>query len=108
MKLLFNLKYKDDLIHCIKNCIFCLCNNYLVNTHRSILIDIINEFNKDEKEEYVMEIFKYIDPKVNDFKSLISFLDEKFSFFAVFLKNLYFIKNQIYLLTVCIHFHQIN
>ena len=93
VKLLFNLKYKDDLIHCIKNCIFCLSNNYLVNTHRSILIDIINEFNKDEKEEYVMEIFKYIDPKVNDFKSLISFLDEKFSFFAVFLKNLYFIKN---------------
>jgi len=92
VKLLFNLEYKDDLVHCIKNCIFCLNNNYLVNTHRNIFIDIINEFNKNEKDENVLEIFKYIDAKVNDFKSLISFLDEKLSFFSVFLKNLYFIK----------------
>ena len=92
IKLLFNINYKDDLLHCLKNCIFCLCNNYLINTNRNILVDIINEFNKNEKEEDVLEIFKFIHENVNDFKGLLSFLNEKFSFFLVFVKNLYFIK----------------
>ena len=86
------MKYKDDLIHCIKNCIFCLNNNYLLNTNMNFLIDIINEFNKNEKDENVIVLLKYINEKVNDFNSFISFLDEKYSFFLVLMQNLYFLK----------------
>ena len=92
VKLLFNMKYKDDLIHCIKNCIFCLNNNYLLNTNMNLLIDIINEFNKNEKDENVIVLLKYINEKVNDFNSFISILDDKYSFFSVFMENLYFLK----------------
>ena len=92
VKLLFNKNYKDDLYHCLKNCIFSLTNNYLINTNRNIFVDIINEFNKNEKEENVIEIFKYIHENVNDFKSFLTFFDEKFSFFSIFIKNLFFVK----------------
>ena len=108
VKLLFNKEYKKDLIHFMKNCLFCLSNNYLMNTHRNILIDIINEFNKNEKEENVLEIFKLINGAITSFKDLIIYLDEKYSFFSVLMGNLFFIKKfMIFLLEEGIWIKQI-
>ena len=92
VKLLFNNNYKEDLIHCMKNCIFCLNNNYLINTHRNIFVEIMNEFIKNEKEDNIREIFKLFHENVHDFKSLITFLDTKFLVFSIFMKDLIFTK----------------
>ena len=92
VKILFNKEYKNDLFHFMKNCLFGLSNNYLINTHRNILIEIINEFNKNEKDENTLEIFKLIDGSISNFQNLIKFLDEKFFFFTLLMENLFFIK----------------
>ena len=93
IKLLFNKKYTDDLIECINNCIYNLKNNYLLNTSRNLLFAIINEFNKKENESSIKEIFKAIHYNINNFKDFINFLDYKFNFFQILIKNLAFIKN---------------
>ena len=92
VKILFNKEYKYDLFHFMKNCLFCLHNNYLINTHRNILVEIINEFNKNEKDENTLEIFKLINESISNFQNLIKFLDEKYMFFSLFMENLFFIK----------------
>ena len=92
VKILFNKEYKNDLFHFMKNCLFGLSNNYLINTHRNILIEIINEFNKNEKDENTLEIFKLIDGSISNFQNLIKFLDEKFLFFNLLMENLFFVK----------------
>ena len=92
VKILFNKEYKNDLFHFMKNCLFGLSNNYLINTHRNILIEIINEFNKNEKDENTLEIFKLIDGSISNFQNLIKFLDEKFLFFTLLMENLFFVK----------------
>ena len=92
IKLLFNKNYIVDLIQCIKNCLFCLDNNYLLNTNRNIFIDIMNEFIKNEKSGKNNEIFKAINENIVNFGILISYLDEKYSMLSIFMNNLLFFK----------------
>ena len=98
VKILFNKEYKNDLFHIIKNCLFSLSHNYLINTHRKILVEIINEFNKNEKDENTLELFKIIGESVSNFQNLIKYLDEKFMFFSILMENLFFIKKFLFFL----------
>ena len=91
-KLLFNKKYTNDLIRCIKNCLFCLDNNYLLNTSRNIFIEIINEFIHSEKSEQTNEIFKSINENINNFSTLLSYMDKKYSIFLILINHLLFLK----------------
>ena len=91
-KLLFNKKYINDLIRCIKNCLFCLDNNYLLNTNRNLFIEIINEFIHNEKSEQTNEIFKSINENINNFGMLLSYMDEKYSIFMILMNHLLFLK----------------
>ena len=92
IKLLFNKKYADDLIKCFKNSIFCLNNNYLLNTNGQIFLDIMNEFIKSEKVGNTIQIFKKINENIENFGILISYLDEKYSIFSILMNVLLFFK----------------
>ena len=92
LKLLFNQIYANDLHQYIKNCLFCLDNNYLLNTHRTILAEILKEFMFKEKAKNTMDIFKVINEKVNSFQMLILFLDEKYSMERILMNHLFFMK----------------
>ena len=50
VKLLTNPFYKEDFYKCIKSCLFCMDNNYLLNTHLTILNKIINELSEIKKK----------------------------------------------------------
>ena len=92
VKLLFNKKYTDDLIKCIKNNLFCLDNNYLLNTNGNIFIEIMNEFIHSEKNENTIDIFKIINENINSFGMLLTYLDEKYSIFPILMNVLLSIK----------------
>ena len=92
VKLLFNKNYIVDLIQCIKNCLFNLDNNYLLNTNTNILIDIMYKFIENEKTGNNNEIFKTINDNIENFGILISYLDEKYSMLSIFMNNLLFFK----------------
>ena len=92
IKLLFNKIYADDLHDCIKNCLFCINNNYLMNTHLTILIDIINHFIQNQKNENTIEIFKLINNHIDNYPLFISFLNEKYSILNIIFHHLFFMK----------------
>ena len=92
ISLLFNQIYVNDLHQCMKNCLFCLDNNYLLNTHRTIFFDILTQFIVKEKSENNISIFKLINENVSNFQMLVLFLDQKYSMEKILLNNLLFIK----------------
>ena len=92
IKLLFNKKYVNDLEQCIKNCLFCLDNNYLLNTNRTIFIEIMKEFIQTEKTENTVEIFKLFNENISNFGNLIYYLDGKYSMINVLMTHLLFMK----------------
>ena len=92
VRLLFNKNYVNDLCLCIKNCLFCIDNNYLLNTNRNIFIEIMNEFIRNDKNQNIPEIFKLIDEKIDNFGLLIVFLNQKYSIFRILMSNLLFMK----------------
>ena len=98
-KLFFNKKYVNDMIQCIKNSLFCLDNNYLLNTSRNILFDIMNEFIHTEKNGQTIEILKSINENISNFGLLLSYLDEKYSLFIILMNYLLFIKKFFFFFT---------
>ena len=92
IKLLFNKKYINDLHQCIKNCLFCLDNNYLLNTNRTIFIEIIKEFIQTQKNDNTIEIFKLLNENIKNIGNLILFLDEKYSMLNILMTHLLFMK----------------
>ena len=92
VKLLFNKNYTDDLVKCLKNNLFSLDNNYLLNTNGSIFIEIMNVFIKDEKKESILSIFKTINENITNFGILLSYLDEKYSIFQILINVLLSVK----------------
>ena len=92
IKLLFNKNYINDLYLCIKNNLFCIDNNYLLNTNRNIFIEIMNELHRNDKSAQVIEAFKLFNEKIVNFKTLILFLDQKLSMFHILMRNLLFMK----------------
>ena len=90
--LLFNQIYANDLHQCIKNCLFCLDNNYLLNTHRTIFSEIMKEFILKEKAENTIGIFKLINENVNNFQMLVLFLNQKYSMERILMNHLFFMK----------------
>ena len=92
VKLLFNKKYANDLHQCIKNCLFNLDNNYLLNTHRTIFLEIMNEFIISNKSQNTNEIFNLINENIKNFGELILFLDKKYSMFNIIMNNLFYMK----------------
>ena len=92
ISLLFNQIYANDLHQCIKNCLFCLDNNYLLNTNINIFSEIIGKFIITEKAENTKAIYKSINENINDFGMLVSFLDEKYSMENILMNCLFFIK----------------
>ena len=92
ISLLFNKIYANDLHQCIKNCLFCLDNNYLLNTQLTIFIEIIKEFIFKEKAENTKAIFKLINENVDSFQMLVIFLDQKYSMGRILMNNLFFMK----------------
>ena len=91
ISLLFNQIYSNDLHQCIKNCLFSLDNNYLLNTNRTIFSEIMKEFIL-KKATNDKTIFKLIDEKVDDFQMLVLFLDEKYSMERILMNHLLFMK----------------
>ena len=92
IKLLFNKKYINDLHQCIKNCLFCLDNNYLLNTNRTIFIEIMKEFIHNERSENTIEIFKLFNENIKNFGNLILFLDGKYSMLNILMTHILFMK----------------
>ena len=90
--LLFNKIYVNDLYQCITNCLFCLDNNYLLNTHRTIFFDILTEFILKERSDNIIAIFKLINENVSNFQMMELFLEQKYSMEKILLHNLFFIK----------------
>ena len=108
INLLFNKIYSNDLHQCIKNCLFCLDNNYLLNTHRTIFSEIMKEFIIKEKSENTKEIFKLINENVDNFQMLVVFLDQKYSMERIFMNNFLFMKKFfIFLVEESIKFKQL-
>ena len=91
ISLLFNQIYSNDLHQCIKNCLFNIDNNYLLNTNRTIFSEIMKEFIL-KKATNDKTIFKLIDEKVDDFQMLVLFFDEKYSMENILMNNLLFMK----------------
>ena len=92
LKLLFNKKYVNDLHQCLKNCLFCLDNNYLLNTHRTIFIEIMNQFINNNKNDNIIEIFQLFNENIHNFSNFISFMDLKYSMYNILINNLLFMK----------------
>ena len=92
IKLLFNQRYSSDLIQCIKNCLFCLDNNYLLYTYRQIFFEIMNEIIQVEKSGKKIEFFKLMNENIENFGLFVSYLDEKYSMYSILMNNLLFIK----------------
>ena len=92
IKLLFNKKYVNDLEQCIKNCLFCLDNNYLLNTNRTIFIEVMKEFIQTEKTENTVEIFKLFNENISNFGNLIYYLGGKYSMINILMTHLLFMK----------------
>ena len=91
-KLFFNKKYVNDMIQSVKNSLFCMDNNYLLNTSRNLLFDIMNEFIHTEKNGQTIDILKTINENISNFGMLLSYLDEKYSLFLILMNYLLFIK----------------
>ena len=91
-KLLFNKKYSIDLIQCINYCLFCLDNYYLLNTNRTIFFEIMEEFIASERNSNTIDLFKLINENIQNFKHLVSYLDEKYSIFWILMNNLLYMK----------------
>ena len=92
IKLLFNKKYANDLHQCLKNCLFCLDNNYLLNTHRTIFIEIMKHIIDNNKDDKILEIYKLFNDNIQNFGNFILFLEEKYSIFNILMNNLLFMK----------------
>ena len=108
INLLFNKMYSDDLHQCIKNCLFCLDNNYLLNTHRTIFSEIMKDFIIKEKSENTKDIFKLIDMNINDFQMLVIYLEQKYSMERILMNHFLFMKKFfIFLVDESIKFKQL-
>ena len=108
INLLFNKMYSDDLHQCIKNCLFCLDNNYLLNTHRTIFSEIMKVFILKEKAENTKDIFKLIDMNINDFQMLVIYLEQKYSMERILMNHFLFMKKFfIFLVDESIKFKQL-
>ena len=92
VKLLFNKIYADDLHQCIKNCLFCIDNNYLLDTHISIFNKIIREFIITEKTDNTLYIFKHFNENIQSFENFLIFLDKNYSMFTILLNYILFMK----------------
>ena len=90
VRLLFNKHYYNDLIMYIKNCISNINKFYLFDTYSSTLTRIFDEFDnfqKNQKNE-AREIYKKIDSKIDTFGMMISYLDEKYKLFPIYINSL--------------------
>ena len=91
VKLLFNKNYTEDLIKYMKNCLFYIKNFYLVNTYSSTLSKILDEFDNIKNEhQKLKDIYNKIDKNIQDFGTMITYFDEKYTIFPIFLN--YFLK----------------
>ena len=89
VKLLFNNNYTEDLIKYMKNCLFYIKNFYLVNTYSSTLSQILDEFDKIKNEhQKLKDIYNRIDKRIQDFGLMITYFDEKYTIFPIFLNCL--------------------
>ena len=90
VRLLFNKHYYNDLIMYIKSCISYINKFYLFDTYSSTLTRIFDEFDnfqKNQKNE-AREIYKKIDSKIETFGMMISYLDEKYKLFPIYINSL--------------------
>ena len=87
VKLLFNFNYKDDLIKYIKHCIFNVNHFYLVNTYSSALSEIFDQFDRFKNND-LRNIYKKYDNKIEDFGMMISYLDDNYKLFPIFMNYL--------------------
>ena len=90
VRLLFNKHYHNDLIMYIKSCISYINKFFLFDTYSSTLTRIFDEFDnfqKNQKNE-AREIYKKIDSKIETFGMMISYLDEKYKLFPIYLNSL--------------------
>ena len=86
--ILNNINYSNDLNDYIKGCISNLKNFYQINTYDSILIKILKEINKNKNNPFTKDILTKMNPNINDFTSLILFLDERYYLYPVYMNLL--------------------
>ena len=90
VRLLFNKHYHNDLIMYIKSCISYINKFFLFDTYSSTLTRIFDEFDnfqKNQKNE-AREIYKKIDSKIETFGMMISYLDENYKLFPIYINSL--------------------
>jgi hypothetical protein len=90
IRLLFNKNYYNDLIMYIKSCISYINKFYLFDTYSSTLTRIFDEFDNFQKiqKNEAREIYKNIDSKIETFGMMISYLDEKYKLFPIYINSL--------------------
>ena len=86
--LLNNINYSNDLNDYIKSCIDNLKNFYLINTYDSILVKMLKEINKNKNNSCTKNILTKINTNVYDFTTLVSFLDERYYLYPVYMNVL--------------------
>lgn len=90
VKLLFNKNYYNDLIMYIKKCISYINKYYLFDTYSSTLTRIFDEFDNFQKthKNEAREIYKKIDSKIETFGMMISYLDDNYKLFPIYINSL--------------------
>ena len=86
IRLLKNSNYSQDLFNYIKKCIFHIHKFYLIDTYFSTLTQILDDLSHPEKE-FLYNNFKF-ELEIKNFHMLISFLDEKYKLFPIYMNYL--------------------
>ena len=94
-KILLKEEYKFDLVKFIKKCVYGIgCNNN-INTYLYLLNDLLQKIRRINKKE----IYQAFDPKIDDYNTLLIYLDDKLTLTSTILYSLIDIKKQILLLS---------
>ena len=86
VKLLTNPLYKEDFFKCIKSCLFCMDNNYLLNTHLTILNKIINELSEIKKKNENQN--NIANETIRNISIMIFSLNEQLSMYNILINHL--------------------
>ena len=92
VKLLTNPLYKEDFIKCIKNCLFCLDNNYLLSTHLTILNKIMNELSEIKKKNQNQNQNNIANETIMSISAMILSLNDQLSMYNILINHLMKIK----------------
>ena len=89
--ILLKKEYKNDLVKFVKKCIYGIGCNNIVNTYLSLLDTLLKNIKLNDKKE----IYQAFHQSIEDYTSLIKYLDTKLTLTSTILYSLIDIKKEI-------------